>query len=66
MIKIRLIILFTIIFVVFAYFYNTYILKNYRAGKYGKNCYEVGQEHKNIKYPIKFNNKIDCLIYINP
>lgn len=36
----------------------------YICGEYGKYCYEQGKEHKNIRYPVKFNTLEDCLNYI--
>lgn len=30
-------------------------------GEYGKRCYEKGEEHKNIKYPVLFETLEDCL-----
>lgn len=52
------------ILVLFTYVYNTYILRNYIAGKYGKKCYIEGEENKNIRYPIKFDTLSDCIDYI--
>lgn len=30
-------------------------------GKYGEKCYLAGSEHKNIKYPVYFNTRQECL-----
>ena len=38
---------------------------SYISSRYGTKCFAIGQEHKNIKYPILFESLDDCLYYIN-
>ena len=55
----------SVLFVVSIIFGIDEFSQTHIAGKYGKHCYLKGQEHGNIKLPMKFDNKLDCLSYVN-
>lgn len=49
-----------IIFVI-AYMVLGYKTQTYVRGKYGKHCYTVQNQNKNIKHPIYFKSLQECL-----
>ncbi|MEE8151276.1 MAG: hypothetical protein V3T43_06130 [Nitrosomonadaceae bacterium] len=35
------------------------------SGEYGTKCYNEGEEHGGIKYPVKFDTLEECLEYVS-